>query len=319
VVVDDVENHFDPRAVQRLDHPFELADGVRRGGVPGVRCEVPDRGVPPVVRQAAVVQESLVGDVVDREQLDRGDAELLQVREGGVGGERGIRAAQVVTDLRVQLREALDVGLVDDSFVPRDIRPPVVLPVEARVYDDALRDRVGVVLVVELEIRVLSGARDVREDVRPVPLHRPLDRLRIRVDEELVRVEAVPRLRLVGAVHAIAVPPAWADARQVAVPDMRGDVLDLDARLVLGVEEGELDALGVLGEEREVRPLAVPRRTERERPSRPDFHQPGILRYSGASQTAPSGGSVNVEENGCSCHGSASASTPPRLPTPLPP
>lgn len=41
--------------------------------------------------------------------------------------------------------------------------------------------------------------------------------------------------------------------------------------------------------------------------------------YSGASQTAPSGGSVSVAENGCSCQGTASASTPPRLPTPLPP
>jgi len=42
-------------------------------------------------------------------------------------------------------------------------------------------------------------------------------------------------------------------------------------------------------------------------------------RYSGTSQTAPSGGNVSVAENGCSCHGTASASTPPRLPTPLPP
>ena len=42
-------------------------------------------------------------------------------------------------------------------------------------------------------------------------------------------------------------------------------------------------------------------------------------RYSGTSQTAPSGGSVRVAENGCSCHGTASASTPPRFPTPLPP
>src|SRR5579884_1116482 len=44
-----------------------------------------------------------------------------------------------------------------------------------------------------------------------------------------------------------------------------------------------------------------------------------IRSYSGTSQTAPSGGSVRVAENGCSCHGTASASTPPRLPTPLPP
>ena len=45
-------------------------------GVHGVRGEVADRAVAPVVRQPLLVQERLVGDVVDRQQLDRRDAEL---------------------------------------------------------------------------------------------------------------------------------------------------------------------------------------------------------------------------------------------------
>ena len=40
---------------------------------------------------------------------------------------------------------------------------------------------------------------------------------------------------------------------------------------------------------------------------------------SGTSQTTPSGGSVTGAENGWSCHGTASDSTPPRLPTSEPP
>src|SRR5207248_6436472 len=40
---------------------------------------------------------------------------------------------------------------------------------------------------------------------------------------------------------------------------------------------------------------------------------------SGTNQTAPSGGSVTGAENGWSCHGTASASTEPRFPTPEPP
>ena len=39
----------------------------------------------------------------------------------------------------------------------------------------------------------------------------------------------------------------------------------------------------------------------------------------GTSHTTPSGGSVTSAEHGWSCHGTASASTAPRLPTPLPP
>ena len=53
--------------------------GVAGGRVGGVRREVADRAVAPVVGQAALVQERLVGDVVDRQQLDRGDAEVLEV------------------------------------------------------------------------------------------------------------------------------------------------------------------------------------------------------------------------------------------------
>jgi REP-associated tyrosine transposase len=40
---------------------------------------------------------------------------------------------------------------------------------------------------------------------------------------------------------------------------------------------------------------------------------------SGTSHTTPSGGRVTWAENGCSCHGVASDSTPPRLPTSEPP
>src|SRR4051795_2560649 len=63
------------------------------------------------------------------------------------------------------------------------------------------------------------------------------------------------------------------------------------------------------------RPDAHPHRAVAHRHS----SQPTHSGYSGTSQTAPSGGRVSVAENGCSCHGTGSASTPPRLPTPLPP
>ena len=103
VVVDDVEDHLDARAVQRLDHPLELAHllAARAAGrVQRVRGEVADRAVAPVVRQPALVQEALVGDVVDRQQLDRGDAQALEVAERLVGGQAGVGAAQVLAHRR---------------------------------------------------------------------------------------------------------------------------------------------------------------------------------------------------------------------------
>ena len=60
------------------------------------------------------------------------------------------------------LREALDVRLVDDRLGERRARRPVALPVEVRVDHDALRDRVGVVLVVGLEVGVVGAVGHVR-------------------------------------------------------------------------------------------------------------------------------------------------------------
>ena len=45
----------------------------------------------------------------------------------------------------------------------------------------------------------------------------------------------------------------------------------------------------------------------------------GATRASGTSQTTPSGGSDTAVEHGWLCHGSGSASTPPRLPVSVPP
>ena len=107
------------------------------------------------------------------------------------------------------------------------------------------------------------------------------------------------------------------------MPVERRALVQLDALLPpMLVEEAELDAVGVLGEEREVRPVAVPFRAERERLAGPDPAVGGDRHdqaATGRSQMTDSGGSVNETEYGCPCHGCASAVTSPRFPTPVPP
>ena len=319
VVVDDVEEHLDARAVERLDEPLELthllAPGARRR-VRRVGREVPDRGVAPVVPEAALVQEVLVGDVVDRHQLDRRHAERCEMADGGVRGEPGERPPKLVGDARAAHREPLHVQLVDDRVRPRRLQERIALPVELRVDDHALRDRVGVVLVVPLEIGVGAARGHVRQRARSARVHLPVDRLRVRVDEELRRVEAVALLRRPRPVHPIAVPLTGPDPGDVAVPVVRRPLGQLDAGLAaLVVEQAELDPLRVLREEGEVRSAPVPRRPQRKGPTRPRAGHPA----SGTSHTTPSAGSVTSPEYGWSCHGVASAATRPRLPTPEPP
>ena len=90
-----------PGAVKRLHHPLELAHllAARAGRrIRRVRREVADRRVAPVVREPALDEHVLVRDVVDREKLDRRDAEVLQVGDGRLGGEARVRPPQVLAD-----------------------------------------------------------------------------------------------------------------------------------------------------------------------------------------------------------------------------
>ena len=210
------------------------------------------------------------------------------MRDRGLGGEPRVGAAQIVAHAGQPHREALDVRLVDHRLVPRRVQPAVALPVEPRVDHDALRDRVGVVLVVELEVGVLLAGRHVRQHVAGVVPDRALDRLRVRVDQQLAGVEAVTLRRRVRPGDAEPVALARPDQRQVAVPVQRGPLGQVDALLVavVGVEQAQLHAGRVLGEQREVRAAAVPRRAERERLAGPDLPHRTTAPASGAS--APS-------------------------------
>ena len=70
------------------------------------------------------------------------------------------------------------------------------------------------------------------------------ERAGVGVEQELVRIEAVPRLGRVGAVRAQAVELARPQVGEVAVPDLVGELGQRDAvglAPALGVEEAELD------------------------------------------------------------------------------
>jgi hypothetical protein len=133
-----------------------------------------------------------------------------------------------------------------------------------------VRRRVGVV--------ARAGVVEAVPEQGLVPAERAVDRLRVRVEQQLGRIAAVTALRLVRPVHAVAVPLARRDARQVAVPDERVDLAQVVARLrTRVVEQAELDPLGDLGEQREVRAGPVVGGAERVRRSRPQ-HAPDRTR-----------------------------------------
>ena len=78
MVVDDIEDHLDARAVKRLDEIAELIDGtegVLSRTVAGVRSEERHRRIPPVVDQAR--RTVLLVELEHGKQLHGGDPEIL--------------------------------------------------------------------------------------------------------------------------------------------------------------------------------------------------------------------------------------------------
>ena len=72
----------------------------------------------------------VIDELVDRHELDGGDAQVLEVVDDGRLGQAGIGAPQVLGNQGVQLGHALDMGLVDDRLVVLVTRGTVMTPVE---------------------------------------------------------------------------------------------------------------------------------------------------------------------------------------------
>ncbi len=293
VVVDDVEQHLDAGAVQRLHHALELVHHVEwtGAGVARVGREVAERVVAPVVGQPLGLEEPLVHRLLHREELHRGDAEPLEVVDDRRVGEAAVGPAEVLRDIGVAHGEALHVRLVDDEARPDDARALHALPVEAAIHHDAPRHAGSAVAVVEGEVRP-PAPHAVGVD-RGVEVHPAVDGTGVGVDQELVGVEAQTARGIVRSVGAQAVERSRAHAPEIAVAHVARLLGERDARaLAIGVPdvvEADVDALCPFREDGDVDPLPVPRGAERLRFSGPDG---GGDRHSTASRTA-TGNSVN--------------------------
>ena len=313
VVVDDVEHHLDAGVVQPRHGG---AEGIQRVvlRVARFRREERQRVVTPVVRQLLLDQHAVVDQAVDRQQFDGGDAEPLEMIDHRGRRQPAIGAAQARRHVLALLREALDVGLVDDGVLPGNVGAQhlAAAPVEGLVDHDGLRHAARIVAPVERQI--LARAAGAVGEMRVAP-HQPAGEPPcIGIEQQLVGVEAVAALGRIGAVNAIAVKLSGRYVVEIAVPDVLGalrqfDPLELAA--AQAVEQAKLDLLRVGREQRKVGAPSVPACTEARGRSPGQSHD----QLSGTRKIAASGGIVR-----CSSGTSASRVwTSPILPTLLPP
>src|SRR5499433_1584353 len=165
-----------------------------------------------------------------------------------------------------KLSQSLDVSLVDDGVLPGDRRSTFFAPREGFVDDHAFRYSTRIVAPVEREV----GARAARAiaKMRVAPDQTPCELPRIRIDEELVRIETQSALGLIRAVNAVTVELSRRDIVEVAVPDVLGafrqrDALDLAP--TMAVEQAKLHFFGIGRKQREISSAPVPSGSQRMR------------------------------------------------------
>jgi hypothetical protein len=98
-----------------------------------------------------------------------------------------VGAPQVFRHIGMQPGEALDVDFIDHRVVPRNARRTVVAPVERRLRHPRQRSMRRAVLLVEG--RVVPAREGITVN-RRVPVQIASDRLRIRIEQNLVRIES---------------------------------------------------------------------------------------------------------------------------------
>ena len=153
-----------------------------------------------------------------RQELDRGNAEPLQVL-----GHEGVREARKgaafgLGDVREQSRHATHMGFVEDRVIPRRVGAPVVPPLEAILGHRGFHDCGRAVAPVEAQIRARAMHAIAEHGIGPSNV--PHELLCVWVEQELVRIEAMTVVRLVRPMRAKTVHEPWLRLRQVAMPDV---------------------------------------------------------------------------------------------------
>jgi hypothetical protein len=204
-----------------------------------------------------------------RHQLERRDAQALQMFDDRFGRHAGVLAAQMAGNIGMHEAHAANVRLVNEGLVRRVRRPPFAAPIEAGVGDHPQGSEGRTVPVIERKITLRISQLITEQLVGPGQVSP--DGLGIRIEQQFIGIEAQPALGNIRSMHAIAVQLAGFHIRHVDVPSAVGALADADSPLVVSrcIEQTEFRCVRGLGKQRKIDAVTVPVRPPREgRPGR---------------------------------------------------
>ncbi len=275
VVVYDVQNNLDVCGMQAANHRLKLMDRVHCAGAKMQVWRKIGKGVvPPVIAQMLFGERVVVDMVMDGHQFDGRYPQLPQVAYNRFRRQPCIGPPERFRDSWVSGRQALHVGFINNRFVPGVPRRRVILPVVARI-DHLGKRRIGrVVTRIRNQVFLVMAEGIAIHGV--VPTDGSGNLFRIRVCEELCRIETMPGSGIVRSINTIGIAPSRPRIGKINVPDPVGLLLHVDLFIgflrILCVKQTELYGGCVMRKDRKVHPLAIPACTERIGTSGPGFH-----------------------------------------------
>ena len=149
VVQNDIENDLNPRFVQRFYRVAKLIKRtLRRAGIGRMQREHGHRVVAPVVRQAQPLKSRFAGKMRHRQQLQRGNAETLEIVDHHRMTQRFIGSANLFRQVRMQIRQPFDMRFVNHGIAPRRARRGIILPVIMIGHHHALQRDGGIIMMI---------------------------------------------------------------------------------------------------------------------------------------------------------------------------
>ena len=237
--------------MKEVDHAPELVPYCGRArclrlrrGVRRVRREEAERRIAPIVAEFEVFEVRLRRRRVHGKKLDRRDSQIGEALDGGGVRESRVRAAQVLRDVGHELREALDVRLVEHGVSPRSARlGGWQRAVVVGHHDRAGHEGGGIGAVTVRVEHACAGRRRFCDDAVEPPA--------VGVEQELRLVVAVAALGRPGPRRAEAIALAGRDPLDKAVPVAVRRAVERDACLRARiVKEAQFNAGRVGGEDR---------------------------------------------------------------------
>ena len=257
MVVDHVQDHLDPGGMKAVDHALHLADAAPPQ-IARLWREEADGLIAPVVAQAARDQKAVIDKGLHGHEFNGGDAQPHQMLQHRVGAKAQHGAAQRRGHARMQGGQALDMGLVDHRVGQRGLGCRILAPLKGGVGHHRFGHGKGTVAGVKGQVGARAAHLVAHQRIRPP--EPPLQRAGIGVKQQLVGVEAVPGLGLIGTMGAKPVKRARHQARHALMPDVAIALAERQARGFLapvGREQAQLHPFRMGRKDGEVHAIPV--------------------------------------------------------------